>query len=422
MKYLIKDCKIVDKRSKLNGKRVDILVEKGKIANIGKNLKDDKAKVVKGKNLHASIGWMDIGTHLGEPGYEHRETFESLTQAALAGGYTDLVTMPESIPAIQSKAQIKNLILSGQSLGVDIHPLGALSNDLTGENITEFVDMHHGGAVGFTDGLKPIAKGGLILRALQYVKSFDGVILHHPTDESISNGDLIHEGAISTSMGMKGSPSLAEELTVYRDIQLNTYAESKLCLHMISAADSISIIKNQKKKDKNLTAGVSYLSLIKTHEDLTDFDSNLKVKPILRSSKDRKALQKGLTDGTLDYISSNHVPLEIEKKHLEYPYVSHGAIGLETTFAALNSHVMQSIDLTTIIEKMTIGPRSVFNIPSPSIAVGESAKITIFDPTYEWKYEEQLIKSTSCNSPFVGETFTGKVIATLNGGKVYLSN
>lgn len=422
MKYLIKDCKIVDKRSKLNGKRVDILVEKGKIAKIGKNLKDDKSNVIKGKNLHVSIGWMDIGTHLGEPGYEHRETFESLAEAALAGGYTDLVTMPESIPAIQSKAQIKNLILSGRSMGVDIHPLGALSNDLNGDNITEFVDMHHGGAVGFTDGLKPIAKGGLILRALQYVKSFDGIILHHPTDESISNGDLIHEGAISTSMGMKGSPSLAEELTVYRDIQLNTYAESKLCLHLISTAESISIIKNQKKKDKNLTAGVSYLSLIKTHEDLTDFDSNLKVKPILRGTKDRKALQKGLTDGTIDYISSNHVPLEIEKKHLEYPYVSHGAIGLETTFAALNSHVLQSVDLITIIEKITTRPRSIFNIASPSIAVGELAKLTIFDPTYEWKYEEQSIKSTSSNSPFIGATFTGKVIATLNGSKVYISN
>ena len=422
MKYLIKDCKIVDKRSKLNGKRVDILVEKGKIADLGKNLKDDKAKIIKGKNLHASIGWMDIGTHLGEPGYEHRETFESLSEAALAGGFTDLVTMPKSIPAIQSKAQIKNLILTGQSIGVDIHPLGALSNDLEGENITEFVDMHHSGALGFTDGLKPVVKGGLLLRALQYVKSFDGVILHHPNDESISNGDLIHEGIISTSMGMKGSPSLAEELTVYRDVQLNTYAESKLCLHLISAADSVSIIKNQKKKDQNLSAGVSYLSLIKTHEDLTDFDSNLKVKPILRSNNDKKALQKGLTNGTLDYISSNHVPLEIEKKHLEYPYASHGAIGLETAFAALNTYLTKAINLETIIEKITTGPRSIFNIEAPAIDVGAVAKLTVFDPTSEWVYNAESIKSTSRNSPFIGETFTGRVIATINGSNIYIVN
>ena len=422
MKYLIKDCKIVDKASTLNGKRVDILVEKGKIADLGKNLKDDKAKVVRGKNLCASVGWMDIGTHLGEPGYEHRETFESLAAAALAGGYTDLVTMPKSVPAIQSKAQIKNLILNGQSIGVDIHPLGALSNDLLGENITEFIDMHHGGAVGFTDGLKPVAKGGLLLRALHYVKSFGGVIFHNPNDESIANGDLIHEGNVSTSMGMKGSPSLAEELTVFRDVQLNAYSESKLCLHLISSAESVSIIKNQKKKDQNLKAGVSYLSLIKTHEDLADFDSNLKVKPILRSVKDKKSLHKSLIDGTVDYISSNHVPLEIEKKHTEYPYASHGAIGLETTFAALNTYTAKSITLDTIIEKLTSGPRSVLNIQMPTIAIGEEAKLTIFDPTCQWIYEEQSIKSTSKNSPFIGDTFSGKVIATINKGTCYIAN
>ena len=422
MKYLIKDCKIVDKRSSLNGKRVDILVEKGKIADLGENLKDDKASVIKGKNLYASVGWMDIGTHLGEPGYEHRETFESLAEAALAGGYTDLVTMPKSVPAIQSKAQIKNLILNGQSIGVDIHPLGALSNDLQGQNITEFVDMHHGGAVGFTDGLKPIGKGGLLLRALQYVKSFDGVIFHHPNDETISNGDLIHEGDVSTSMVMKGSSSLAEDLTVYRDVQLNAYSESKLCLHLISSADSISIIKNQKKKDQTIKAGVSYLNLIKTHEDLSDFDSNLKVKPILRSTKDKKSLLKGLTDGTVDYISSNHVPLEIEKKHLEYPYASHGAIGLETTFAALNTYATKSVNIETIIEKLTSGPRSILNIKMPTIAKGEMAKLTIFDPTNEWIYDEQSIKSTSKNSPFLNTAFTGKVIATVNKNKVYIAH
>lgn len=421
MKYLIKDCKIIDKQSKLNGKRVDILIEKGKISDIRKGIKDEKAKLIKGKNLCASVGWMDIGTHLGEPGYEHRETFESLANAALSGGYTDLATMPQSLPAIQSKAQIKNLILAGQSNGIDIHPLGALSNNLKGENITEFVDMHHGGAVGFTDGLTTVEKGGLLLRALQYVKSFDGIILHHPNDNSLSNDDLIHEGEVSTSMGMKGSPSLAEELTVYRDVQLNAYAESRLCIHLISTSEAVSIIKSQKKKDNNITAGVSYLNLIKTDEDLVTFDSNLKVKPLLRSEKDKRSLQKGLSDDTIDYISSNHTPLEIEKKHLEYPYASHGAIGLETTFAALNSYASTNIELDTIIEKLTSGPRSVLNLDSPYIAVGQQAKLTIFDPSTEWTYEQAEVKSTSKNSPFLGNTFTGKVIATINRDKVYIN-
>jgi len=419
MKYLIKDCKIIDKQSKLNGKRVDILIEKGKISDIKKGITHDKANVIKGKNLCVSVGWMDIGTHLGEPGYEHRETFESLANAALSGGYTDIATMPQSLPAIQSKAQIKNLIRAGQSNGVDIHPLGALSNDLKGENITEFVDMHHGGAVGFTDGLSTVEKGGLLMRALQYVKSFDGVILHHPNDSSLSNDDLIHEGEVSTSMGMKGSPSLAEELTVYRDVQLNAYAESRLCIHLVSSSNAVAIIKSQKKKENSITAGVSYLNLIKTDEDLVTFDSNLKVKPLLRSTKDRRSLQKAVADDVLDYISSNHTPLEIEKKHLEYPYAAHGAIGLETTFAALHSFASKNIELDTIIEKLTIGPRSVLQLESPSLEVGQDAKLTVFDPSIEWTYEKSDIKSSSKNSPFIGSTFTGKVIATINKNRVY---
>lgn len=421
MKYLIKDCKVIDQRSKLNGKKTDILVDKGQIVDIGKNLKDEKAKEIKSRNLHVSIGWMDIGTHLGEPGYEHRETFDSLAEAALAGGYTDLVTMPKSVPAIQSKAQIKNLILAGKEIGVDIHPLGALSTDLQGENITEFVDMHHGGAVGFSDGLKSVEKGGLLLRALQYAKSFDGVIFHHPNDKSLANGDMIHEGDVSTRMGMKGSPALAEELTVYRDVQLNEYCESKLAVHLISSTKAAAVIKSGKKKDPNLYAGVSYLNLIKNHEDLTGFDSNLKVKPILRSTKDQKTLIKSLSDDTIDYISSNHTPLEVEKKHLEYQYAAHGAIGLETAFAALNSALHKNDLLDVIIQKLTAGPREVLNIPMPIIEKSTEAKLTLFDPSIEWTYSEKDVKSTSNNSPFLDSQFTGRVVATINKGKVYIA-
>lgn len=420
MKYLIKNCKIVHKGSKLNGKKVDILISKGVIEEIGKNLSDDKATVIKGKSLHASIGWMDIGTHLGEPGYEHRETFESLAEAALSGGYTDLVTMPKSLPSIQSKAQIKNLILAGQSIGVDIHPIGALSKDLKGENITEIVDMHHAGAVAFSDGLKPVDKSGLLLRALQYVKSFSGLIIHHPNDHTLSNEDQIHEGETSTQLGLKGSPSLAEELITYRDVQLNEYADSKLCMHLISTKESVSIIKTTKKNTSNLTAGVSYLNLIKTDKDLETFDSNLKVSPILRDLSDQKALKKGLSDDTIDYISSNHVPLEIEKKHLEYPYASHGAIGLETCYPALNG---ESSNLSTelIVQKLSQGPRQVIGLDIPTIEKGQVAKITVFDPTAEWTYTPDAIKSKSKNSPFTNTKMTGKIIATFNGKKSFIN-
>lgn len=422
MKYLIKNCKVIHRGSKLHGKKVDILVDKGIISNVGSKISDPKAKIIEGKNLHVSIGWLDIGTHLGEPGYEHRETFESLSQAASAGGYTDLVTMPKSIPVIQSKAQIKNLISAGQSYGVEIHPLGALSQDLKGENISELIDMHHAGAVGFTDGLLPIEKSGVLLRALQYVKQFGGIILHHPNDTSLSNEDLIHEGEVSTSLGMKGSPSLAENLMTYRDVNLQEYANSRLCIHLISSRESVETIKRAKKSDDQIVSGVSYMNLVKSHNDLSEFNSNLKVKPILRDTKDQKSLKKGISDDTLDYISSNHYPLEVEKKHLEFPYASHGAIGLETCFAALNTLSNNDLSLEAIVHKISIGPREALGIEMPSFEKGTKAKFTVFDPDLKWKYEEKNIQSLSHNTPFINTEFEGKVVATINGSTVFQSS
>jgi len=419
MKYLIKNCKVIHRSSKFHGKYVDILIDKGVISDIGSKLSAPNATIIEGNELHASIGWMDIGTHLGEPGYEQRETFESLAQAAKCGGYTYLVSMPKSIPTIQSKAQIKNIISAGQAFGIDIHPLGALSQDSKGENISELIDMHNAGAVAFTDGLIPVEKSGLLLRALQYVKMFDGIVMHHPDDTSLANENLIHEGDVSTSLGMKGSPSLAENLMLYRDIKLQEYADSRLCIHLISTKESVELIKNAKKTDNKIVSGVSYLNLLKSHEDLSNFDSNLKVIPLLRDKKDQKALKRGLSTETLDYISSNHYPLEIEKKHLEFPYASHGAIGLETCFAALNTTASKELDLETIIHKISIGPREALSISVPEFEIGCKAKITIFDPSIKWKYEEKNIQSLSQNSPFIDKEFEGKVVATINGSEVF---
>jgi len=421
MRYLIKNCKIIQKGNSWNGKRVDILVVKGIINKIGKDITDDKAKVIKSKNLIVSEGWLDLGTQLGEPGFEHRETFASLAESALAGGFTDIAPMPKSIPTIQTKAQLKNLIHSGADHGINILPIAALSQDLDGQNITEMVDLHNAGAVAFSDGHKSLANGGVLLRALQYVKRFNGLIIHHPNDATLNNDDLIHEGEISIQLGIKGSPSLAEELTVYRDLQLAEYSESKLNIHLISSKEALSLVKSSKKNNSNLTVGVSYLNLVKSDEDLQTFDSNLKVKPTLRSTKDRKALIKAIGDDTLDYICSNHVPLEIEKKQLEYSYASHGAIGLETCFAALSTHLSSNLDLENIVDKLSDGPRKVLGTPSQKIEEGAIAKITCFDPTIEWQYQKNDIKSLSKNSPFVGSSFIGKVVATFNKKTAFTS-
>ena len=421
MKYLIKNCKVIHKGSKFHGKKVDILIDKGMISNIGSKISDPKAKLIQGKQLHVSIGWMDIGTHLGEPGYEHRETFETLSNAAAEGGYTDLVTMPKSIPVIQSKAQIKNLILAGQSHGIDIHPCGALSQDLKGESISEIIDLHHAGAVGFTDGLQTVEKSGLLLRALQYVKQFNGIVIHHPNDASLSNDDMIHEGEVSTSLGMKGSPSMAENLITFRDVQLQEYTDSRLCIHLISSKESVETIKKAKKSNENLVCGVSYLNLIHSDKNLSEFDSSFKVKPILRSDQDQKSLRKGTAEETIDYISSNHYPLEIEKKHLEFPYASHGAIGLETCFSALHSNSSKDLSLETIVHKLSIGPRQALGLDIPTIEKGAKAKLTVIDTGMNWTFDEKSIHSLSHNSPFINQEFSGKAIATINGSKCFQS-
>lgn len=421
MKLVIRNCKVLDPTSEYRNKRVDILIERGVITDIGKDLQVTKAQEITGKNLLVSVGWMDIGTHLGEPGHEHRETFESIGRAALAGGFTDLATMPDTVPTTQTKGQIKNLIDAGKSIGVDIHPMGALSKDLAGNEITEFVDMHLGGAAAFTDGLHPVKKGGLLLRALQYAKAVDGVVLHHSNDSSLSNEDLVHEGEVSAQIGMKGSPSMSESLMTYRDLQLHKYADSKLCLHLISTTESVTLIKKAKKKTNGLSVGVAYLNLVMDHTAVLSFDSNAKVLPILRSPSDSRSLQKAVSDDTIDYIATNHRPLEIEKKQLEYPYATHGAIGLETCFAALHTMSGQQIAIEQLVRKLTIGPRAVLGIANPSIALGSIAKLTIFDPTVKWTYTANGIKSKSQNSPFIGHPFVGRVVCTINGPTIHMA-
>ena len=228
MKILLKNCKIIQESSSHHNKKMDILINKGKIEKIERNISDSKAKIVESKNLHCSAGWIDIGTHLGEPGFEQRETFESLSNAAIKGGYTDIVTMPDSAPSIQTKAQIKSLIENGKANNINIFPLAALSWDMKGEDISEFHDLSKGGAIGFTDGLHPIKKGGLLLRALQYIKGTDAIIVHHPYDPSLSNDNLIHEGEVSITLGLKGSPDIAEEIMIFRDLKLLVKEEEAL--------------------------------------------------------------------------------------------------------------------------------------------------------------------------------------------------
>ena len=418
MVVLIKQAKIIFPKSKFHNKTKDILIRNGVIEKIGSSIKEEKAKVIKSKNLHVSLGWMDIGAQCGEPGFEYRESLETLSQCAMAGGYTGLAIFPNTYPVIDNKSSIQYILNSSESHLVNYYPIGALSKKCQGEEITEMMDMSSQGAVAFSDGTKPVASNGLLLRALEYVKSIGGLIINSPKDTTLSNDSDIHEGEVSTSLGLKANPSISEFLTLERDIRLTQYADSKLLAHQISTKESVHILKTC--KDKNIYSSVAYLNLCKTEDAVSQFDVNSKVNPPLRAIEDQEALVKGVTGGTIDIITSNHIPLEEEAKKKEFVYADGGAIGLQTCYSGVSTFASQ-ISLNKLIAALSINPRKILGLDIPQIEVGELANITLFDPDKKWTFDMSKNKSKSKNSPFIDTEFTGMVIGVINGKKVYFN-
>jgi len=419
---LIKNVTIVDPSSRLNGKKRDILInKKGIIEAIKVTIKAKNVEILNAKDACISIGWMDVGTQVGDPGYEHREDLQTVSQAALAGGYTAIAPYPNTLPTIHSKSEV-NYIKNKTDLGlVDFYPIGAISRDCEGKDITEMYDMHHSGAVAFSDGQKTIQNSGLMMRALQYVKAFDGLIMNHPQDAALASDGQMHEGRVSTSLGMKGIPSIAEELMVQRDLYLVEYAESRLHLFNISTERSVDLLKEAKSKGIDVTASVPILNLVFDETAIGEFDSNYKVLPPLREKSDIKALKRGIKNGTISLITSNHIPLDEESKNLEFPYADFGIIGLETTYALCNSHLSDVLETKDLISILAINPRKLLRLPIPSIEEGAEANLTVFNPNLEWTLTEKSIRSKSKNTPFIGQKFKGKVIAVVNNGKYQLA-
>ncbi|MEJ6807641.1 MAG: dihydroorotase [Saprospiraceae bacterium] len=418
MDILLKRATIIAPGDKNHLQTKDILVSKGKIEKIANNISAPKVKVIESDNLHVSIGWMDIGTHIGEPGLEHRETIDSAARAAAAGGYTDIAIMPIVYPVTHSKSEVSYIVNNQPNNGVRIHSIGAVSKDAKGEDLTEMIDMSRAGAIAFGDGLKSIKDSGMMMRALQYAKAVNKPIINYSIDKSLVHDGQMHEGDVSVSLGMQGIPSLAEHVAIQRDISLAEYTESELVLHCVSTEEGCDLIKKAIKDDINISATVSYVNLIHIDQDLKSFNSNLKVKPPIRSNRDRKALINSVRKGSIQTIVSNHVPLEEEQKKLEFSYAGFGATGLETCFAAVNTHLSEDIPLEQIISALTLGPRIQMKTYLPAIKSGEVACLTVFDPSISWTYESKTKKSISANNKYLSTSLTGKVLATIIGSKV----
>jgi dihydroorotase len=422
MNVLIQKALILDPQQQGGAQQLDILVEDGIIRRLGENLSPDGAQTISSPNLMVSPGWVDIGVWNGDPGLEHREDLESLRLAGAKGGYTHLAVWPNSDPVVASKAEVAYLTQANGTSPVDIHPIGAISLGCAGKTITEMIDMQRAGALAFSDGIRPVQSSGLMLRALQYVRYFDGVVINQPLDYSMSPLGQMHEGPMSTSLGLTGIPSLAEEVMVNRDIQLARYTNSRLHLANLSTAGAVDLVRAAKREGVQVTASVAMLNLFMDDSALASFDTHVKVMPPLRSLEDQKALWQGLMDGTIDMISTNHVPVEIEHKQLEFPYAEFGAIGLETAFGLYGKRApSEDTNRSTLrnwVNWVSMAPRNLLRLPVPQIREGQPADLTAFDPDLNWTVSEQGGASKSNNSPLIGQQLKGRVLGVCHNGQI----
>lgn len=417
---LIQSVTVLHPESPFNGQTVDVLISNGKIAEIGKKIdgSNKNATIFNAKGQFLSPGFLDINANFGEPGLETKEDMETGCATAAAGGFTAVALMPNTQPPIHSKAEVSYLLNKSQNHLVDILPIGSISHHREGKEMAEMFDMQKSGAIAFSDGNKPVSNAGLMSRALLYTKSFNGLIFSYAEDQDIAAKGKMNEGVMSTFLGMKGNPSLAEELMVSRDLYLAEYNEARIHFSTISSHRSVDLIRKAKKAGVKVTCDVAAHHLVLSEDNLEGFDSQYKVKPPLRTKTDQKALIAGLKDGTIDAIVSQHTPHEIEFKDVEFEIASYGIIGLQTVLPlALKSGLSPEM----IVEKLAISPRKLLGIAIPGFDLGISANFILINPIEKWTLNEKSNKSKSYNSPFMGQELTGKVNLVYNNEQYIIS-
>jgi dihydroorotase len=414
MKILIQSPEILDSNSPFHQKVKNVLITNGRITDIGdKNYQADR--VIKAEGMKLSIGWFDMGTSISDPGLEHKEDLESGARAASAGGFTELAILPNTVPAVQTKNEVSYITKGNDNRLVQIHALASVTRNNKGEELTEMIDLHEAGAVAFTDGFKPIWHTDILLKSLQYLQKFDGLLIDHPEDIWLNLFGQMHEGVNSTMLGLKGMPRIAEDIVVGKHLELLAYAGGRLHFSRLSSGRALDFIRTSKKKLKVSCDIASYQPLL-DDSNLHDFDTNYKVNPPLREKSDNDALIKALKDGTIDVICSGHTPQDEESKSLEFDLADFGIINVQTFGANLVS-LSKSVDWDVLIEKVTVNPRLLLSQEIPRIDVDERANLTLFDPNRVWTFDEKTNLSKSKNSPWYGKEITGKAVAVFNNNK-----
>lgn len=418
MRHLIRNSTILDAASPFNGKKVDILLEDGQIQQMKEgSITDADAVVIDGEGCYMSPGFCDLYVHIADPGFEQREDIRSVAKAALAGGFTTICAIAGNHPITQSKAQVEYIIQQSKQTGVRILPIGAITENFDGKTPTEMYDMHHAGAVAFSDMPQAVKNSGVMMRALQYVQPFGGLIMTMPYDQTLVGEGQVNESERSVRMGMKGITNLSEYSIVQRDIELLRYAGGKLHMAGISASESVALIRKAKQDGLQISCSVFVHHLVSTEEAVSNFDSNFKVFPPLRTEADRAALLQGLEDGTIDAISTQHTPLDIDHKNVEFEYAENGMIGLETAFGLLVQHLGERFSREQLVNWLSSAPAGIIG-KSNSIREAAPAEMTLLDFDTAWTFTEKDIRSKSKNTPYIGTPLKGKVKAVFSGNTV----
>ena len=417
MNLIIRTATIIDQKSPFHNQTVDVRISNGIIEKIGTKLPNtDGIEEIQFENLHLSQGWFDTSVSLGEPGFEDRETIKNGLNVAAKSGFSGIALQPNSFPVIDNQSQVHFVKQKAVNSATDLYPIGALTKGGDGKDLAELFDMKNAGAIAFGDYTKSIANANLLKIGLQYAQDFDGLVIAFCEDENIKGNGVANEGIVSTRLGLKGIPNLAEEIIVARNLFLLEYTGGKLHIPTISTTKSVALIKMAKAKGLQVTCSVAVHHLVLTEEKLEGFDTRFKVSPSLRTEEDRKSLLDGIIDNTIDCITSDHNPIDIEHKKMEFDLAKNGTIGFESAFGALQT----VLPLEKVIEKLVSG-KAVFGLENQIIQEGNKANLTFFSANHEWTFGKENILSKSKNSAFLGYKMKGKAIGIYNNGTLILN-
>lgn len=420
MKVLIKNGQVVDVKTKIN-EIFDILIENGKIVEIGNGLELSNGDVIDAAGKYVLPGFVDAHCHLREPGFEYKEDIESGTRSAAMGGFTSIACMPNTNPVIDNEALVKYVINKAKQDGVvNVYPIGAISKGLKGEELAEIGELKFAGAVAISDDGKPVRNPSLMKKALQYASMFDITVISHCEDIDLADEGVMNEGYMSTILGLKGIPSAAEEAMVSRELILAEYTKTPVHIAHVSTYLAVDLIRNAKKRGVKVTAETCphYFSL--TEDACDNFNTLAKVNPPLRTRKDVNAIIEGLKDGTIDIIATDHAPHHEDEKNVEFNIAANGLVGFETAIPLAVTYLVKPGHLTIeqLVEKMSINPSKILGLNKGTLEVGKTADITIIDVNEEFVVDIQKFKSKSKNSPFGGLKLNGAVYYTIVGGNV----